>query len=312
MRKYRRLFFTLFLLLFLFYMLFEPAKTLEGSRNGLLLWFQTLLPTLLPFLILSNLLLNTQMIPRLLRPLQPLFHRGFGLDVYGGYAFITGLFCGYPMGAKVTADLYETGQIPRAEADYLLAICNNPSPAFLITYVIHENLNTVQNTGQILLLFYGSLFLSTLVFRLNRHIHTPALQASSITYKKETPHPLSPGELIDVSIMNGFETITKLGGYIILCSIAVTALNLIPEVFSPIRLLLSTTIEISTGIHTISLLPFPYHTKLLWSLCASAFGGCCILLQTYSVIRKSGLSLRPYLSGKLTQTIITAVIFLIF
>lgn len=312
MRKYRRFLFPLCLLAFLFYMLLEPAKTLEGSRNGLLLWFQTLLPTLLPFLILSNLLLNTQMIPRLLRPLAPVFHSFLGLDVYGGYAFMTGLFCGYPMGAKITADLYETGQIPKEEADYLLAICNNPSPAFLITYVLHENLHISQNMAQILLMFYASLAMTAVVFRLIFQLRAPALGASSIPFKKETPHPLSPGELIDVSIMNGFETITKLGGYIILCSIAVTALNLIPEVFSPIRLLLSTTVEISTGIHTISLLPFPNHTKLLLSLCASAFGGFCILLQTYSVIRKSGLSLLPYLTGKFTQTAITAVIFLVF
>lgn len=37
--------------------------------------------------------------------------------------------------------------------------------------------------------------------------------------KKETSEADSPGVILDVSIMNGFETITRLGGYILLFSI---------------------------------------------------------------------------------------------
>ena len=46
------------LILFALIILF-PGVILEGAQAGLLLWFNTVLPALLPFLILSNLLLGS-------------------------------------------------------------------------------------------------------------------------------------------------------------------------------------------------------------------------------------------------------------
>ena len=51
--------------------------------------------------------------------------------MYGSYALLLGLICGYPMGAKLTADLFREGKITKSEAQYLLTFCNNPGPVFI-------------------------------------------------------------------------------------------------------------------------------------------------------------------------------------
>ena len=121
-------------LLFLFLLCF-PAEALAASRDGLKLWLETLLPTLLPFMILTGILVRTDGITKILHPIAPFFKTVFGLSPGGTYVFLLGLLTGYPMGAKLAADLYYAGKISRQETEYLLTFCNNPSPAFLITYV---------------------------------------------------------------------------------------------------------------------------------------------------------------------------------
>ena len=83
----------------------------------------------------------------------------FGLSPGGAYVFLLGLLTGYPMGAKLTADLYYAGKISRQEAEYLLTFCNNPSPAFLITYVGHICLEGKLHIGFLV----GILFLSDMI-----------------------------------------------------------------------------------------------------------------------------------------------------
>ncbi len=54
----KRLLTILCVLLFFTAMLIFPKETFQGASSGVLLWFHTVLPTLLPFLIISNLLIH--------------------------------------------------------------------------------------------------------------------------------------------------------------------------------------------------------------------------------------------------------------
>ena len=129
-------FFQFFLILCFFVMLSFPSEVFEGAKSGLLLWFLTVLPTLFPFLLISRLLLDSCACSLLNKLLAPVISRLFGISAQGSFAFIVGFLCGYPMGAKITADLFHARQISKAEASYLLSFCNNTSPAFLIHYIV--------------------------------------------------------------------------------------------------------------------------------------------------------------------------------
>ena len=99
-------FFQFFLILCFFVMLSFPSEVFEGAKSGLLLWFLTVLPTLFPFLLISRLLLDSCACSLLNKLLAPVISRLFGISAQGSFAFIVGFLCGYPMGAKITADLF--------------------------------------------------------------------------------------------------------------------------------------------------------------------------------------------------------------
>lgn len=291
-------------LILLLFLLRFPAQALFAAREGMALWLNTLLPILLPFMILTGILLHSGSLEKLLDPLSFFWKKFLGLSPWGAYVFVLGMLCGFPMGAKLSADLYAAGKISRREAEYLLTFANNPSPSFLLSYLAASCLGGKTSGREILAILFLSSMLCMLFFRFVVYKnHTTGIPTEN-PEKKETSH--SPtGAIVDASIMNGFETITRLGGYILIFSL-LSAFIRHYWPFSRVSggLLLGIT-EITTGLHTLSALGLPYDWLYLFSMCATAFGGLCILAQTKSVLNRQ-LSLLPYVAAKCLSAVFTA------
>lgn len=137
----KKLLFTIFCITQIGFILVYPTEALKAAREGLNLWLNVMIPTLLPFLICTGILVQTRPDQRLLAPFKTLWKIVFGISPAGAYAVLVGMLCGYPMGAKTTSDLYENGQITKKEAEYLLTFVNQPSPVFVRTYLCQICLN---------------------------------------------------------------------------------------------------------------------------------------------------------------------------
>ena len=272
-------------LLLFFCLLIFPARTFFYACEGVNLWFHTILPSLLPFLILTSLLLET----------------GAARRISARAALFLGLFCGFPMGARITAQLYEAEEIDRNEACYLLTFCSSPSPAFLSSYVILTAFSGQIHPGFVFGVLYGSNFLTGFLFRLvfrRFRLHRHTAHRTHSVEKKEMSKQTSKGNLLDTSIMNGFEIITQLGGYIILFSI-LSGLLMDLHPFGSASPLLCGVLEITTGIAQLAASSLPYAGKVSAVLTCAAFGGLSVAAQTNCMIHNSGLPLWPYLAGKL-------------
>lgn len=299
----KRITFLIFFLMVLGFLLLCPQTAFTYAKTGLMLWFYTLLPSLLPFLILSSLLLKTRYMDRFIHVSEALWQKIFSLSPQGAYALFLGIFCGYPMGAKITADLYREQRISKKEASYLLTFANHPGPAFLSAFLcvgIFQKPELVFPTYGII---YTSSFLCSLCTRHFFHSHTNL--ADNIPHKKEISMPHNFGEILDISIMNAFETITRLGGYIILFSILQGIFSQILPASSRIQYLLPCLIEVSTGLSALSASPWPFSILYPLALGFTAFGGLCVAAQTKSMLAHTDLSLKPYLLGKLCCSVCT-------
>lgn len=288
-------------LLLFFCLLIFPAQTFFYACEGVNLWFHTILPSLLPFLILTSLLLETGAARRIPARAEILFQTVFGLSSAGFYALFLGLLCGFPMGARITAQLYEADEIDRGEAYYLLTFSSSPSPAFLSSYVILTALSGRIPSVFVFGILYVSNFLTGFLFRLVFRRFRPVLHSAQTEHsveKKEMPKQTSKGNLLDTSIMNGFEIITQLGGYIILFSI-LSGLLMDLHPFGSATPLLCGVLELTTGISQLAASSLPFYGKVSAVLCCTAFGGLSVAAQTNCMIHASGLPLWPYLAGKL-------------
>ena len=117
-------------------LLLKPEIALAGARDGLNLWAFVVLPTLLPFMLCSTAAAQSGGISLLTAPFSPLLEGVFGLSEAGSYTLLTGLLCGYPMGARTCARFRAQGLLSAPEAKVLLAVSNHPSPMFLLGYVM--------------------------------------------------------------------------------------------------------------------------------------------------------------------------------
>lgn len=119
------------LLAFFLLMLRSPLAA-QGAREGLSVCAVSLVPSLLPFFTLSNLLSALGLSDILSRGAGGLTRRLFRVSGAGAQAFFLGLTGGYPLGAAAVASLRRENRITREEGEGLLAFCNNSGPAFIL------------------------------------------------------------------------------------------------------------------------------------------------------------------------------------
>lgn len=298
--------FATLLFLVLFYLLRFPGEVFQASASGVTLWFFHVLPSLLPFMILSDFLIHSGLAFYVLKHIDGCFRFLFGLSSYGTYAFLLGLFCGYPMGAKLTADLLREHKISIHEARYLLTFCNNPSPVFVSSYLLLDTLHLSHAAGYTFLILYLSLFLTSLIFRLL--LKPDTVNERLLTDTSDGALKESISYLIDTSIMRAFETITKLGGYIILFSILASLIIKVTVSVPVISLILTGLTEMTTGIAMIGNSDLPFSVRYLFVLTAASFGGLSCIAQTRGMLHGTPLKIHTYIVGKLVHAACTLFI----
>ena len=176
-------------LLLIFFILF-PQNALSASKQGLTLWFEQILPTLLPFSVLSYVVLRSN----LFAGTSTRKHRKISNEEW--YIILCGFLFGFPIGSKLTGDLYREGRIPRKRAQYLCVFTNNLSPVFVVS-VLHEILH-LQVKLSFYLLLYGIPFLYGLVLLLRIASSEPHKQKKTASRFQITM------KIVDTALINGF------------------------------------------------------------------------------------------------------------
>ena len=304
----RKIFYTVFSISQICFLLLYPQEALAASKEGMQLWLNVLLPVLLPFLILTGILIHTNMAGKLLQPVEVIWNKVLGVSAAGAYAVIVGALCGYPVGAKITSDLYENHQISESEAKYLLTFTNHASPVFVRTYLCHICLKDQIPARTVFGIFALSDLTIMLLFRFV--VYRNKIQFLSADKKKKTPVSSSSGAFLDVSIMNGFETITRLGGYILMFAILSACISRCYIPHNVPGYLLTGILELTTGLYRLQPLILPDIIKSILAVFLTASGGVCIAAQTRSLVTKE-LSVRSYIVAKLLNGVIAVILILL-
>jgi hypothetical protein len=132
----KKFLYTLFFLLLIALILTHSTTALSLAADGLNLWLTKMIPALFPFMILSGMMVGLGLTENFSIILYPLLRLLFHVRKNVCYAIIMGFLCGFPMGAKVSADLLERKLITRQEASFLLAFCNNIGPVYFCGFVL--------------------------------------------------------------------------------------------------------------------------------------------------------------------------------
>lgn len=102
------------------------------AKEGLTLCRESVIPSLLPFMVLSELFVSSGLNQALPKPITALLKKVLGMPSGACTALILGFLCGFPVGAGCAVHAYRNGELSKRECERLMLFCNLPSPAFLI------------------------------------------------------------------------------------------------------------------------------------------------------------------------------------
>ena len=93
---------------------------------------EKVIPSLFPFMVLSSMIVSLGLADSFGKIIPT---KLFSLPQSSAAVILTGILCGFPVGAVGSAELYRSGHITKDEAARLCAISCHVSPAFLIGVV---------------------------------------------------------------------------------------------------------------------------------------------------------------------------------
>lgn len=142
-----------------------PNETLFSSLRGLSIWWQVLFPALFPFFVISELMLGLGIVHFLGKLLDPFMRPLFRIPGIGGFVVAMGYMSGYPVGARLTSQLWEQRLITRNEGERLVAFTTTSDPVFLIGAVSVGFFHNVALAPLLAAAHYGSGFAIGLLMR---------------------------------------------------------------------------------------------------------------------------------------------------
>lgn len=293
------------IIILVLYILVCPKEAVNAASFGLVLWYQKVLPTLLPFAILSGILIESGYLAYLTKYLYPITRWILPTSEAGSFVFFSGFLFGFPMGSKNCALLYEKKRLSKKEAELLTVICNNISPVFIGSFILEQQLQMPSRLmPSYLLIYLPPILLGNILLR------SPSVKSSQKNFqfsqKMPAPRFQMNFKIIDTGIMNGFETLTKLGGYIMFFSMIASLLSHLPSSKFFYHILIG-GIELTNGISGLSTMTAYPTYQYITAMGLTAFGGISGLAQTFSMTKDCHFSMAKYFLFKIFLTVCTVV-----
>ena len=312
---------------FTFGLLIFSKSNLPAVKSGLSLWANSVVPSLFPFFVATELLMHTNVITLFGNLLNHFMKPLFNIRGEGAFAFIMGIISGYPVGAKIASNFRQNNICSKEECERLLSFTNNSGPLFIIGTV---GILMYKNTTIGILLFITHLLACITVgfiFRYWKKDKNTFLLVSSppsFYQSKKSASFSNLGEILAESITSSISTILLIGGFVVIFSSIISIfkasglLNSLTILLRPlfqflnidtsfIQGILTGFLEITNGINTISSIPCKkISLNIIFTAFLLGFGGISVLLQVWSITSKTDLSIKPYVYGKLLHGLLAA------
>ncbi|MGG1247077.1 dipicolinic acid transporter SpoVV [Bacillus spizizenii] len=314
----------------------HPQASFEASKTGLSMWWEVVFPSLLPFFILSELLIGFGIVRFVGVLLEPFMRPIFRVPGVGGFVLAMGMASGNPAGAKLTARLRQEKQISRVEAERLASFTNSSNPLFIFGAVA---VGFFQNASLGILLasahYLGNLAVGLTMRSYGRKEEQLLRGKNKIPFPsiKDALHALHTarlaekrplGKILGDAVTSSVQTLLMVGGFIILFSVFNRLLSVVQltEILSvitkgvltlfqlPAQLdipLLSGMFEITLGSKLVSETDVSLLQKAIVVSFILGFSGFSVQAQVAGILSETDIRFKPFFIARLLQGVYAAV-----
>ena len=294
----------------------NPYQNMQACYNGLVVWCTSLVPALLPFFFLTRILGGLGLFTSLGNKLSPFTNKMYNCPGISAYVYIMSIISGYPVGAKLTADLYTDGKISKGQAERITTFTCTSGPLFIMGTVGSAMFGNVKLGIWVFVCHILGATLNGLLYR--KHSLDSSIICNMQTQKKDS-------NMLENAMHSSISSVTVVGGYVALFFMIISMINTY-NLFLPITNVVSNLfnvdgsvvnsicnglVEMTRGCLDLSKCPLSFGTQLILLTGLISFGGVSIHLQALTFLKKFNISIKFYLKQKCTQTIISIVIALV-
>ena len=207
-------------------MFYYPQEVVRSAADGLSLWWNYVVPALLPFFILSELLLASGFVHFIGVLMEPLMRPVFRLPGQASFVVAMSLTSGIPIGAILTTRLCQENALSQIEGERLLTFTCNPSPGFMFGAVASSMLLKPE-LGIVLV---GSVYLGNILVGILFRFYggrgtssspapTSLGRAFQALRKAQGQDPRPFGQMFGDAVRQSVNTILVVGGFIVFFSV---------------------------------------------------------------------------------------------
>lgn len=316
-----------------------PTQTLESALRGLSIWWQVLFPALFPFFVISELLLGFGIVHFFGKLLDPLMRPLFRLPGIGSFVVTMGYVSGYPVGARLTAQLWEQGLVKRAEGERLVAFTTTSDPIFLIGAVSVGFFHNAALAPVLAAAHYGGAFIIGLLMRFHDR-HEPVSESPRRLQQRRTSRLVEAtkamhearlldgrnlGKLLQDSIQSALRLMIVVGGLVVFFSVVMellTRAGIVEALAEGLRLLFGAVglpakladatifglFEVTLGARAAG----EADTGLMHQAAVAAWilswGGLSVHAQVLSLLSRTDLRYMPLMVARLAHAFISVVL----
>lgn len=313
MMKSTKIFFTLLIFAFIVLIIISPSKYMAVALDGALVWATILLPSLFPFMFFSRLFTTFDVAQNLSKPFSRITNTLYNCPSDSAYVFLLSILCGYPIGAKLTSDLYLDGTISKGQAYRSVSFVSNCGPMFIIGSVGAGMLGSMR-AGLVILICHivGSLINGLIYRNAWRNLDSDRM-----------PSKTSLGEKQNISdvVFSSINSMLMIGAYVIIFFI-VSEILLSLKVFLPFSYILgkigvnpqitegflSGLLEITKGAKSVSCATTNLRISVPLICFLLTFGGFSTFMQSFTFLEKTGMKKRTLFMQKTTQALFATVL----
>lgn len=318
----------------------NPKITFDAAISGISLWWNVIFPSLLPFFILSELLMGIGVVNAIGIFLEPLMRPVFNVPGVGAFALSLGLASGYPMDAVITSKLKKNNLCSSIEAERLLAFSNTADPLFIFGAVA-VGMFQAPELGMILALaHYLSSILIGFIYSFygqnkdnfsshpKQNNNNIFKRAFSELYSYRQKDTRSIPSLLGDAIRTSMNTILLIGGFIVIFSVCLNLLSAI-GVISYLNFLFANLLtiigfsdtlsqalsfglfEIDLGALAASQADCPLTEKAAIASAIIAWSGLSVHGQVASIATEANIRMLPYIISRFLHAIFSAILVLL-
>lgn len=294
----------IFLSIFVFYIIINtiinPSLYISQTLNGISAWAFNVLPSVLPFLFFTKVLTSTGALDKMSKIFNKPCKKIFKTPPISSLVFFTSIVSGYPVGAKMTADLYEQGKITKSDAFKMCSFCSTSGPMFIIGAV---GISMLKNATYGYIIFISHILGAILNGIMYRNLKIKEDKPS----KNQQNLPSKPNTLSDM-VLDSALSIISVGTIIAIFFVVITSLSPLLNLFpSKISSVISGFIEITKGCLDISSAYTSKWVVVVASLIIS-FGGLSTIFQSIAMLNRLNMPIALFCGQKITQAIFACAI----